>query len=85
MRARRATFLPPSIMHDVELDRVIVGDGCGEWCSVHWVVLCAGFWVVSCCQHRTCTRGTQPAFCCLTTPAVLNGCKISNTVLGQSR
>lgn len=30
MRARRATFLPPSIMHDVELDRVIVGDGCGE-------------------------------------------------------
>ncbi|PRW44900.1 glucose-1-phosphate adenylyltransferase [Chlorella sorokiniana] len=43
MRARRATFLPPSIMHDVDLDRVIVGDGC-----------------------------------------VLNGCKISNSVLGQS-
>ena len=30
MTSRKATLLPPSIMHDVELDRVVVGDGCGE-------------------------------------------------------
>ena len=30
MPARRAAYLPPALMHDVELERTVVGDGSGE-------------------------------------------------------
>lgn len=116
MMARRATMLPPSIVHDSELDRVIVGDGSGAlcWaCCARWawvpaapaaaLLACAwaaalGGWRKALAPPRPPLPHRLPAACppnlCLTSQhrpapapnqlAVLVGCKIQNSVLGQS-
>lgn len=119
MRARRATFLPPSIMHDVDLDRVIVGDGCGAllllWCCragavalvlskqsnrkatmllllrFPLVLARAGLPAAAAGGACAATSAPNPSGTARHPPtltrrpaAVLNGCKISNSVLGQS-